>query len=294
MQTTSSGRPTQTTISTRRHDRQQQQHQAERGEDGQQRRPRPAAAPARPIRATCLHPDLLAAAAMVVLTPPSDGTQHPCSGRARAGSVDSTRSRKVCCEREPLLTRRSTAGDRSRSASPAGAPNTRGGRSPSGWSSSPAASRSATWPGCATVTDLDTGVGQSGQRGADHARRRRGQPGDRGRADHRARRRARRSAARSRPRAAVTTRMRALPDVASVAAPVRSKDGSALLVAVTMSGDPETASGPGADAARRDRGGAARLPGAAGRRGRRRVAEQGRQRPGRQATSARPPTTACR
>jgi RND superfamily putative drug exporter len=40
---------------------------------------------------------------------------------------------------------------------------------------------------------------------------------------------------------AVSARMTALPDVASVAAPVAAKNGSALLVAVTMRGDAETA-----------------------------------------------------
>ena len=39
----------------------------------------------------------------------------------------------------------------------------------------------------------------------------------------------------------VTNRMRALPEVASVDEPVPSRDGSALLVTITMRGDPETA-----------------------------------------------------
>jgi RND superfamily putative drug exporter len=39
-----------------------------------------------------------------------------------------------------------------------------------------------------------------------------------------------------------TTRLRALPDVAAVAEPVPSRDGTALLVPVTMAGDAETAS----------------------------------------------------
>ncbi|HEU4424425.1 MAG TPA: MMPL family transporter [Pilimelia sp.] len=40
----------------------------------------------------------------------------------------------------------------------------------------------------------------------------------------------------------VTTRMRALPEVAKVDEPVPSPDGTALLISVTMAGDPETAS----------------------------------------------------
>ena len=94
--------------------------------------------------------------------------------------------------------------------------------------------------GLRTVTDLDTGVGQSGRAAqimhdakiADPATEdvlitARTGPLDLDAA---------RAAA-----AAVTTAMRSLADVSAVAAPVRSKDGTTLLVDVTMSGDAETA-----------------------------------------------------
>ncbi len=94
--------------------------------------------------------------------------------------------------------------------------------------------------GLKTVTDLDTGVGQSGR--AEQIMH------DAGLTDPVAENVliTARSGTLS-PRAAapaasaVTARMTALPEVASVAAPVTSRDGTAVLVEVKMAGDPETA-----------------------------------------------------
>ena len=53
-------------------------------------------------------------------------------------------------------------------------------------------------------------------------------------------------------------RMRALPEVSDVAEPVVSPDGSAMMLAVSMSGDPDTSESPGAAAVGRDGHGGSR------------------------------------
>ncbi len=51
------------------------------------------------------------------------------------------------------------------------------------------------------------------------------------------------------------TRLRALPEVEAVDEPVLSPDGSAMMLAVSMAGDPDTSDEPGPAIARRDRRG---------------------------------------
>jgi RND superfamily putative drug exporter len=94
--------------------------------------------------------------------------------------------------------------------------------------------------GLRTVSDLDTGVGQSG-----HAARVMHDAHVEDPATEDVLITSRTStfdgASARQAAAAVTGRLRALPEVASVAAPVPSANGKALLVEATMNGDPDTA-----------------------------------------------------
>ena len=92
------------------------------------------------------------------------------------------------------------------------------------------------------ATDADQAIGEAGRADAIEIDGDFDDPAGRERADHRrgparwTRRRRRR-----RPRPTRRQRMKALPDVARVGEPVPAHDGSALLVPVTMAGDPDTA-----------------------------------------------------